>query len=165
MKYTQGIVKHFVKNKIKRPQHKSFPLLKGNKTTPFSRAVHSTKRYSKQTLKNVLLSKIFHSAFKIFITVFIISATLYGIYAYFHTALKNEVVVSESEIVDRVSKLVTIPNEVPEDVVRVEDAEILKKQNSFYENVKVGDYIIMYQKLAIIYDLRNNVIVAMKKVE
>ncbi len=158
-------MKNSAKHKIKRPNVQASSLLKNKKTAIFSRAVHSTKRYSKQTLKNILLSKIFHSAFKIFITVFIIAATLYGTYAYFQTALINEVVVSESEIVDRVSKLVTVPNEEPQDVVRVEDAEILKKQNSFYENVKVGDYVVMYQKLAIIYDLRNNVIVAMKKSE
>lgn len=158
-------MKHSAQHKIKRPNKQASSLLKNKKTTILSHVVRSTKRYSKQTLKNMLLSKVFHSAFKIFVTVFIVSATLYGVYAYFHTALINEVVVSESEIVDRVSKLVAIPSEEPEDVVRVEDAEILKKQNIFYENVKVGDYIIMYPKLAIIYDLRNNVIVAMKKSE
>ena len=31
--------------------------------------------------------------------------------------------------------------------------------------VKEGDYIVMYPKLAVIYDLRNNSIVAIKKSE
>ncbi len=158
-------MKHSAQHKIKRPNLQTSSLLKNNKTTSFSRVVHSTKRYSKQTLKKILLSKIFHSAFRIFISVSITVATLYGAYSYFHTTLLNDVVVSKSEIVDRVSKLVALPNEDPQDVVRVEDAEILKKQNSFYENVKVGDYIIMYQRVAVIYDLRNNTIVAMKKSE
>lgn len=158
-------MKHSAQHKIKRPASQPTPVLKHKKNTLFSRAVHSTKRHSKQAVKTMLLSKLFHSFFKISVTVLIICGALYGTYAYFQTSLLNGVVVSKSEIVDRVSKLTPLPNEDPQDVVRVEDAEILKKQNIFYENVKVGDYIIMYQKVAIIYDLRNNTIVAMKKSE
>lgn len=158
-------MKSSAQNKIKRPNPPQSSSLKKKKIGLFFKVFYSTRRYSKQTARRMLLSKMFHSTFKIVISVLIISATFYGVYAYFHASLLNDVVVSKSEIVDRVSRLVSLPNEEPQDVVRVEDAEILKKQNSFYGNVKVGDYIIMYQRMAIIYDLRNNTIVAMKKSE
>ena len=56
-----------------------------------------------------------------------------------------------------------LPPEAPYEIVRVQDEEDLKKQNEFYKDVKEGDYILMYKKVAIIYDLRNNAIVAIKR--
>ncbi|MCF7843509.1 hypothetical protein K9M47_01280 [Candidatus Gracilibacteria bacterium] len=157
-------MKSSAKNKIKKKNNLQVKI-NNKKRGVFSGITHSMKRYGKNNLRKLLLSKIFHSAFKILTAVLIIVAVLYGAYSYFYTSLSNDVVVSKSEIIDRVSKLVTVPDDFPDAVVRVEDAEVLKSQNNFYSNVKVGDYIIMYPKLAIIYDLRNNTIVAMKKTE
>lgn len=135
------------------------------KAKTFSTVTHSTKRYGKQAIKSMLLSKVFHVAFKVFIGVLLLSSVSYGVYNHFKMALVNDVVVSKSEIVDRIAKLTTLPKEAPDAIVRVEDSETLKKQNDFYQNVKSGDYIVMYPKLAVIYDLRNNTIVAIKKSE
>lgn len=135
------------------------------KRSVVSSLARSTKRYGKRTVRDILLSKLFHTTFKVFIGLLISSAAVYGTYAYFGNTIENDVVVSKSEIVARVSKLIGITNEVPDAVVRVQDAETLKKQNEFYAEVKEGDYIVMYPKLAVIYDLRNNSIVAIKKSE
>lgn len=124
---------------------------------------HSLKRYIKNLARKILLSKGFHTFFKVVVGVLLFSSLLYGFYTYFNRSLANGVVVSKSEIIGRVAKLTALPTGVPDAIVRVEDPEALKKQNIFYENVKSGDYIIMYPGLAVIYDLRNNVIVAIKK--
>lgn len=62
----------------------------------------------------------------------------------------------------RVAKHTPLPEGEPEAVVRVQDPESLKKQNNLYENVKEGDYIVIYPTLAVVYDLRNDHIVALK---
>jgi hypothetical protein len=135
------------------------------KKSLFLKVGHSAKRYSKQTVKNILLSHAFHIFFKIFVGLILFCSVSYGVYMHFHASISNGVVVSKSEIVDRVAKLTTLPSGQPDAIVRVEDAEELKKQNSFYENVKIGDYILMYPKVAVIYDLLNNRIVSVKKSE
>lgn len=125
--------------------------------------LRTVKNFCKQTLKDILLSKKFHSLFKISVVTVILGVLFYGAYLYIGRQVKNDVVVSKSEIIARVGKLIQIPNEEPLSVVRVEDPEALKKQNVFYENVKTGDYILMYRNEAIIYDLMNNTIVSVKK--
>lgn len=127
-----------------------------------SRAVRTTKRYGKQTLRDLLLSKTFHGAFKVFIGLLISGSALYGTYAFIGNSIADDVVVSKSEIIARVGKHTPLPEGEPEAVVRVQDPESLKKQNTLYENVKEGDYIIIYPTLAVVYDLRNDHIVALK---
>ncbi len=90
-------------------------------------------------------------------------SSAYGLYHLVGRTFANEVVISKSEIVSRVSKLTALPPYDPDDVVRVEDENNLRKQNAFYRDIKEGDYIIMYKDMAVIYDLRNNTIVAMRK--
>jgi hypothetical protein len=50
-----------------------------------------------------------------------------------------------------------------EALVRVQDEETLRKQNTFYKDVREGEYILIYKNLAIIYDLRNNIVVGVKR--
>lgn len=139
--------------------------VKKEKNIRFAKVKHSTKRYGKQLVKNMLLSKLFHIVFKVMVGILFFGIVSYLLYGYFNRTLANDIVVSKSEIVDRVAKLTSLPKGNPDAIVRVEDPEALKKQNSFYEDVKIGDYIVMYPKLAVIYDLRNNSIVAIKKTE
>lgn len=131
-------------------------------TSSLSRIGHATKRYGKQTLRDLLLSKTFHSTFKVFIGLLISGSALYGAYAFIGNSIANDVVVSKSEILARVAKHTPLPEGEPEAVVRVQDPESLKKQNNLYENVKEGDYIVIYPTLAVVYDLRNDHIVALK---
>lgn len=138
---------------------------KAVKRNSMSRIARTSKRYGKQTLREILLSKTFSTAFKIVIGLMITGSALYGVYAFIGNTFANDVVVSKSEILARVAKHTELPKGEADAVVRVQDASALKKQNEFYLNVKEGDYIVMYPKLAIIYDLRNDSIVALKRVE
>lgn len=135
---------------------------KGVTHSPYTRRI---TRFTKQGIKTLLLSPLFHSAFRITATVVVSCGLLYSSYLFIGKTFANEVVVSQNEIVTRVGKLTPLPKEQPYEIVRVQDEEILRKQNSFYKDVKEGDYIIMYKNLAVIYDLRNNVVVAVKRVE
>lgn len=127
-----------------------------------SRAARSVKRYGKQTLRDILLSKTFHTGFKVMIGLLITGSAFYGAYAFIEKSLVNDVVVSESEILERVGKHILLPQGAPEAIVRVQDPETLKQQAPLYENVKEGDYIVIFPTLAVVYDLRNDHIVAMR---
>lgn len=134
------------------------------KRTKVSRVTKSVKNYGKKSLRAILLSHTFHSGFRALIIASLIFIPFYGVYAYIGKTVANEVVISKSQILERVSKHITLPEGSPEAVVRVQDAEVLKKQNQFYDQIKSGDYIIMYKSLAIIYDLRNDNILATKNI-
>lgn len=124
----------------------------------------SAKRTGKRLIRSMLLSRTFQSATKSIFGLFIASTALFGAYSFVSNTFAGDVVISKSEIISRVGKLTILPPGQPDAVVRVEDAETLKKQNAFYENVKEGDYIIMYPTMAVIYSLRTDSIVAIKKV-
>lgn len=148
---------------------KTAPSLK--QVTPTSRTSRSSKssyskkikRYAKLGVRSMLLSPAFHSTLRISATAVIVVGMLYGSYIYIGKTFANEVIVSKSEIISRVGKLTSLPAEEPYEIVRVQDEEDLRKQNPFYKDVKEGDYILMYKNVAIIYDLRNNAIVSIKK--
>ena len=140
-------------------------LTKKSTRSPLAKMARSTKRYGKQTLRDILLSKTFHSTFKVIIGMMVVGTALYGTYAFIGTKFANDVVVSQSEILSRVSKHTQLPIGEPDAVVRVQDPDSLKKQNTLFENVKEGDYIIMYPSLAVVYDLRNDTIMALKRTE
>jgi hypothetical protein len=123
------------------------------------------KRFLKLSLKSILLSPSFHSSIKMVMIALIISGMGYTSYRFITKTFANEVIVSQSEIVARVNKLTMLPVEDPYEIVRVQDEEDLRKQNSFYKDVKEGDYILVYKDMAVIYDLRDNTIVAIKKAE
>ena len=130
------------------------------KISPYAKKI---KRFAKLGIKSLLLSPRFHSACKVVTTVAVIVIVLYGSYLYIGKLFANEVIVSQSEIISRVGKLVLLPNEDPYEIVRVQDQNDLRKQNPFYQDVEEGDYILMYKNLAVVYDLQNNVIVALKR--
>jgi hypothetical protein len=137
------------------------------KTSPFFKnLISAIKKIIKRRLKSFLLSKLLHVGFYFILVIVVGVSILWGLYNIMKPVLRNNVVVSQSEIITRVSKLVTLPqNESPDAIVRVEDADILQKQSDFYRSsgVKEGDYILMYPSVAIIYDLRNNTVIAVKK--
>ncbi len=132
------------------------------RTSSLARIARTTKRYGKQTLRELLLSKTFHSAFKVFVGMLISGSALYGAYAFIGESIANDIVVSQSEIIARIAQHTELPAGAPEAIVRVQDPETLQKQAALYENVKEGDYIVIYPTLAVVYDLRNDHIVALK---
>ena len=159
----------------KRTQQKSFTskkmVLKSDKpittlTSPKKNPIFlkKAKKVSKIAVKKLLLSPYFQKITKVSAIMFFGCFALYGVYTFIGTSFANEVVISKSEIISRVGKLTALPeNEEPDDVVRVQDANALKKQNDFYKDAEEGDYVIIYKRMAVLYDLRNNTIVAVRK--
>ncbi len=146
---TRSIQKSAHESKTRKPSISSF---------------HKTlKRYSKIGLRNLLLSPWFHQTVKVTGITIVVIAVLATSHRYISTTFANEVVISQSEIISRVALLTTLPDQDPIEIVRVEDDEVLKKQNPFYVDAKEGDYVIVYKNMVIIYDLRNDKIVALKK--
>lgn len=127
-----------------------------------SRLGRSVKKVAKQTLRDMLLSKTFHTSFKVLAWVSLSVGVVYGGFIAVDHTFANQVVVSKSEIVRSAAKHIMLPEGEPVTVVRVQDAETLKKQQGFYTNVKIGDYVIVYPDIVVIYDLRNDKIVATK---
>jgi hypothetical protein len=70
------------------------------------------KRYAKQGVKTVLLSPVFHSTFRVVSAVIIVAGFTYTSYFFISKTFANEVIVSQSEIVARVSKLTSLPQVV-----------------------------------------------------
>lgn len=170
LKYTGSTMNSSLKNRMKKGKSSpkrniSVDVVVKNKKFESSKKKTSSKPYGKILLRRILLSKSFYKGFQIVFGLLVIGLVCYGGYSLLARSFGDGVVVSKSQIVDRVAKLTSIPAGMPDALVRVEDAETLKLQNSFYENVKNGDYILIYPKVAVIYDLMNNAIVAIKKGE
>ena len=123
------------------------------------------KRYAKQGFKSLLLAPSFHVAVKVCSAVLLVSSLLYASYFFIGKTFANEVVISQSEIVARVGRLTTLPEGLPDEIVRVQDGEDLRKQNSFYKDIEEGNYILMYKDTAVIYDLRADRVVGVKRVD
>lgn len=140
---------------------------KVSKKSGSSPLAKSIKRNSKIALRSMLLSRTFHTTFKVLVGVMVSAGLFYGSYIAIGKTFANEVVISKSEIVSRVQKLTSLVpmDQDPYDIVRVQDPEDLKKQNEFYKDVEEGDYILMYPNIAVIYNLRNNKIAGIKQVE
>lgn len=130
-----------------------------------SRITKSVKRYGKKSLRSILLSHTFHTGFRVLAVGFLVAVPFYGAYAYIGKTVAHEIVISKSQILDRVAKHMTLPEGKPEAVVRVQDAASLKKQNPFYDQIQPGNYILMYTTEAIIYDLQNDRVVAVKHID
>ena len=132
------------------------------KVAPRSKSSNVSK-FGKRTLRAILLSRTLHVLSKVAVVVIIAGGTFYGMYSFASNTFAGDVVISKSEIVARVGRLTTLPVGTPDAVVRVQDPETLRKQNIFYQDVKEGDYIIMYPRLAVIYSLRSDSIVSLKR--
>ncbi len=128
-----------------------------------NKITHKLKRHSKRFIRDMLLSRYFHFIFKLIIGLGVSISAFYGVYALINQTVSSNVVISETEVIQMVNRHIKLPPEEPESVVRVEDPETLSKQNIFYQDVKEGDYILIYKSMAVIYDLRNDAVVSVKK--
>jgi hypothetical protein len=77
--------------------------------------------------------------------------------------VSKTVVVSEQEIIKKIKTHTSTPEEDPIAVVRVQNADTLRTQQPFYKDVQEGDYIVIFSHTIIIYNLREDKIVAKKE--
>ncbi len=128
----------------------------------FYRYKVKVKNFGKKVLKNLLLSKIFPKLVKYFIFCIVLVLILMSLYFYLHKTVSESVIVSESEILNKVSKQVILPQDGLVSVKRVQDAITLKNQNEFYKDIKIGDYIIIYKTKIVIYDFMKDKVMGVK---
>lgn len=128
----------------------------------FRRFRKKFKYQSKKIIKNLLLSKTFYKIFKYFAFIAIVAVLLFGLYFYLHQTIGSSVIVSQSEILNRVSKQTVLPTDGLISVTRVQDADTLRAQNDFYRDIKEGDYIIIYKTEIVIYDFMKDKVLSVK---
>lgn len=129
----------------------------------FYRYKVKAKNFGKKILKNILLSKTFPKLVKYFIVSLVVVLVLLSVYLYLQKTISGSVIVSESEILNKVNKQVVLPQDGLMSVKRVQDSATLRIQNDFYKEIKDGDYIISYKNKIIIYDFMKDKVVAQTK--
>lgn len=91
-------------------------------------------------------------------SVFIIIFLLTSFVTLYLNKTKAEIL-TQDDVVSSLKKIIILPKDTdPISINRVSDAETLKKQDPFYENVDNGDYLIQYDKMSIIFDYQHNLI-------
>lgn len=109
--------------------------------------------------KRLSFSKIVKTAFLSIAFIFIVVGALYGIIT---TNKTNAESVSQEMVLERLGEQLVLPSEEPLNVVRVSNAKELKEQDEFYEAIKNGDYIIVYDNLSLIYNFDQKLIKKIK---
>src|SRR3989344_6293155 len=62
------------------------------------------------------------------------------------------------QVVEKVRKLITLPENVEPTVATIVDVDTLRKRNAFYNKVENGDYLIVTTDRAILFDADRNII-------
>ena len=63
-----------------------------------------------------------------------------------------------ADVLDRVRSHILLPAGNPNKIIRINNIEALRSQNSFYKNLEEGDFIIIYPRKAYIYDSRHDIL-------
>jgi hypothetical protein len=80
----------------------------------------------------------------------------YELYKLKDPTYQQKVVESEMQkIVSKVSKLILLPEETPQIVV-VQDVDKLRPLQPFFKDADNGDYVLVYQNIALIYSSTKN---------
>ena len=134
-------------------------LIKQFKKKTYKKLVRKVK---KGTFNTLLVAHAFRFWIASLIVVFM--CVIGGVYAYngVHTRIVDVHTISDTVILSRIGKLITLPESPLLSLKRVEDAESLRSQNEFYHPVQEGNYIAVYDTMLIIYDVVNDRIVAVK---
>ncbi len=74
-----------------------------------------------------------------------------------------DVPVSANQILDAVSKLMMLPDTVPQ-IAEVQDAAKIKNTQEFFKDIQNGDSVIVYETMIIVYRPSSNIIVAVGNV-
>lgn len=99
----------------------------------------------------------------VILAIFISSWGLFFSYKYVQAKMAETDTFSDVYILGKVGGKIALPDGAPVSLVRVEDAEKLKKEHDFYKEVKEGYYIIVYPKLFVIYDAVHEEVVGIKE--
>lgn len=113
----------------------------------------------KKNQRRISFFKLFRLAF---ISVAFLSITFLIVYAVFLNNKTSAESINQNTVLNQLSKNLILPNEEVVEMRRVSDARILSEQEAFYDNVKNGDYIIVYKSMSILYDFDKSLIKKIK---
>ncbi len=65
---------------------------------------------------------------------------------------------SNSDVLSRLGSHIILPKGDPKKIIRISNIDTLREQNTFYKGIEEGDFIIIYNKKAYIYDSRHDII-------
>lgn len=66
--------------------------------------------------------------------------------------------INKDNLIENVRRHVELPKGNPEQVFRIQDAKVIRKEGDFYKDAEDGDWVIIYSSKAVIYDGRKDVI-------
>jgi hypothetical protein len=95
--------------------------------------------------------------------IFLLATGLFFSYKYVQAKMAETDTFSDVYILEKVGGKIALPEGAPISLVRVDDAEKLKKEHDFYKEVKEGYYIIVYPKLFVIYDAVHDEVIGIKE--
>jgi len=109
----------------------------------------------KKNKRRISFAKLFKL---VFASVAFLSLTFIVIYVVFLNNKTNAESVNQGTVLTQLSKNFVLPEEEVVSMMRVSNAKELSSQDTFYKNVKNGDYIIVYKSMVIIYNFDKNLV-------
>ena len=109
----------------------------------------------KKNQRRISFSKLFKL---VFVCIAFISILFVSVYAIFLNNRTSAESINQATVLEHLSKNLVLPQEEVNSVMRVSNAKELSSQEEFYKDVKNGDYIIIFDKLVLIYDFDKSLI-------
>ena len=91
-----------------------------------------------------------YKIFRLLLIIGVIVGVIYMGYKWYDGSYNNAEP-SNSEVIQKISSKMLLPNTDPSMMVKVKNAAELKSVDKFYKDVADNDYVIIYSDLAIIY--------------
>ena len=113
----------------------------------------SDYNYEQSAQRHVRARRMRISPYKIFRLLLILGLIVSAIYTGYkwYDNNYNNTEPSNSEVIQKISSKMLLPNTDPSMMVKVKNAAELKSVDKFYKDVADNDYVIIYSDLAIIY--------------
>lgn len=98
-----------------------------------------------------IIVKVFFVFLSFILLAFIV---LYGIFLVKKTNAES---ITQKTILTQISKSINLPNDFKY-ILRVSDNKDLELEDTLYKGINIGDYIIVYSSMVIVYDFDKNFI-------
>ncbi|MEN9338639.1 MAG: hypothetical protein RI945_364 [Candidatus Parcubacteria bacterium] len=105
--------------------------------------------------RRISLFKLTKMAFLSIFSLVIVFVVIYGFVISNKTSAES---ITQDTVLSELAKHIILPEEELVNLMRVQDAKNLVKQDVFYKNVKNGDYIIVYPSMVFVYNFDDNLI-------
>lgn len=100
-----------------------------------------------------ILSRYFHKYFKVISLSFVVFLILIiVITSLINSSRSKAESITQETVLSELKKTISIPDYAPTSIMRVSNAKELSSQDEFYKNIENGDYIIVYDNIALVYN-------------